>query len=304
MDTLREIPPLLRLFLQRRRVGTPAVAPALEQLGIERPLLFELLHIHAINGSFNGAAATLSQVRAWNPYTVIDGDSERVAELLHLGLLHQDPEGALSLSPEALHAVEQVHRGSSAYVAGREVLPSDTLQALAGQLYRAVDALTTHPTTAPQPGSHLAGYLSVQRYSDVSRPMAAIEAYAADLWGARDDAHMAAWREAGMEGPALDVLTQVWQGSSTVAEVAANLEDKQTRADVESTLAWLVAEEYLTLDGDTVTITPTGVMKRDDIERETDRIYFAPWPHTAEDAAFVRDTLREVVDKLAPPPSA
>jgi hypothetical protein len=115
---------------------------------------------------------------------------------------------------------------------------------------------------------------------------------------------MAAWREAGMEGPALDVLTQVWQGSSTIAEVAANLEDKQTRADVESTLAWLVAEEYLTLDGDTVTITPTGVMKRDDIERETDRIYFAPWPHTAEDAAFVRDTLREVVDKLAPPPSA
>ena len=304
MDTLREIPPLLRLFLQRRRVGTPAVAPALEQLGIERPLLFTLIRIDTICSSYNGAAVTFSQIRAWDPYDVVDRYSEPVTGLLERDLLREDPEGALFLSSEAVAAVKTVQTGSSAYVAGREVLPPDTLRALADQLYRAVEALAEHPTTASRPGSHLAGHLSVQRYADLSRPMAAIEAYVYALWGARDDAHMAAWREAGMEGPALDVLTQVWLGATTVADVAANLEDRQTRADVESTLPWLVAEEYLTLDGDTVTITPTGVMKRDDIERETDRIYFAPWPHTAEEAAFLRDTLREVVDKLAPPPSA
>jgi hypothetical protein len=301
LDILREIPPLLPVFLRSRRVGSPAVAPALEQLGIERPLLFKLIHIHAICGSYNGAAVTLSQVRAWNPYNVIDDDSEPIAELVHRGLLHQDAEGALHLSPEAVAAVERMHAGSSAYVAGREVLPLDTLKALAGQLRRMVDALTEHPLTMPQPGGHLAGSLALHRLSDLTRPMAAIEAYIQALWGARDDAHMAAWREAGMEGPALDVLTHVWQGAATVDEIAEKLEGKQTRGDVESSLAWLVAEEYINLDGDAVGITPTGVIKREDIERETDRIYFTPWPHTAEEAAFVRDTLREVVDKLATP---
>jgi hypothetical protein len=87
-------------------------------------------------------------------------------------------------------------------------------------------------------------------------------------------------------------------------EIASNLQGKQTRDDVESSLTWLVAHEYVSLEGDLVAIAPTGVMKRDDIERETDRIYFTPWPHTAEEAAFVRETLSQVVDKLAPSPSA
>ena len=303
LDILREIPPLIRLFLQRRRVGTPAIAPVLEELDIERPLLFALMRIHIISGSYGGSPVTMSQVHAYDPYTVVDEYAGTFPELLRRGLLRQDADGAISLSPEALAAVEAVQTGSSAYVGGREVLPTDTLGALANQLRRAVDAITTHPTTAPQPGSHLAGHLLVQRYSNLSRPMSAIEAYLYALWGGRDDAHMAAWREAGMEGPALDVLTQVWQGADTVAEVAANLQGQQTRNDVESSLPWLVAEEYFTLDGDNVAITPTGVMKRDDIERETDRIYFTPWPHTAEEAAFVRDTLHQVVEELAPPPN-
>lgn len=301
LDVLREIPPLVPLFLRRRRVGTPAVAPALEQLGIERPMLFALMTIDIIGGSYGGNPITLSQLHAYDPYNVIDEYAHTLPELLRRGILREDAEGTLSFSPEARAAVDAVQSGSSAYVAGREVLAHDTLRALAGQLRRAVDALTAHPTTAPQAGSHLAGHLWVQRYADLSRPMAAIEAYVYALWGARDDAHMAAWREAGMEAPALDVLTQVWQGATTVAEVASNLQDKQTRDDVESSLTWLVAHEYVTLDGDTLAITPTGVMKRDDIERETDRIYFTPWPHTAEEAAIVRDTLREVVERLAPP---
>jgi hypothetical protein len=301
LDVLRDLPPLMPLFLRRRRVGTPAVAPGLEELGVERPLLFTLIAIYAISGSYNGAAVTLSQVRAWNPYTVIDEYSKPAAELLRRGLLHEDPEGALSLSPEAVDAVKRVHTGSSAYVAGREVLPADTLRALADQLRRAVDALTAHATTAPQPGSHLAGSLWVQRYSDLTRPMSAIEAYISDLWGARDDAHMAAWREAGMEGPALDVITHVWQGATTLATLVDQLTAKQTPDDVESSLNWLVAHEYVTLDDDTVALTPTGVLKRDDIEHETDRIYFTPWPHTAEEAALVRYTLGNVVDRLAPP---
>ena len=37
---------------------------------------------------------------------------------------------------------------------------------------------------------------------------------------------------------------------------------------------------------------------RHDIERETDRIYFDPWPHTYEEALCVCNTLTRLVDNL------
>lgn len=42
--------------------------------------------------------------------------------------------------------------------------------------------------------------------------MVQIEQAIYDLWMARDDAHVEAWRAAGLEGPAMAALTQVWSG--------------------------------------------------------------------------------------------
>lgn len=93
----------------------------------------------------------------------------------------------------------------------------------------------------------------------------------------------------------------------TVAEIAENLRFQQSAEDVESSLAYLVANEYIEQTGDEVSLTPLGVIVRDDIEGETDRIYFEPWPHTHEQAEWMLDKLRELVDNLpapSPPPLA
>ena len=37
-------------------------------------------------------------------------------------------------------------------------------------------------------------------------------------------------------------------------------------------------------------------------ERDTDKIYYAPWPHTTSDAEWMRDKLRELIDNLPAPP--
>ena len=48
--------------------------------------------------------------------------------------------------------------------------------------------------------------------------------------------------------------------------------------------------------------TPQGVVEREDIERETDRVYFASWPHTLAEAEWLRDKLGELVENIPTPP--
>ena len=142
------------------------------------------------------------------------------------------------------------------------------------------------------------GYRALSRYGDHTAPMVRIEQAIGELWGARDDAYMRAWREAGMEGPPLDVLSQVWLGAVTVSALCESLKAKQTPEDIENSLVWLVEREYIERNGDNVALTPRGVMTREDIENETDRVYFEGWPFAIEEAAWVRDTLGELVENL------
>ena len=197
--------------------------------------------------------------------------------------------------------MDTLHTEATAYVAKRMVLPLEEAERLARELRRAADAVAANPALAPKPGSHLLGFLAKSRYGDHSAPMVRIEQAIGELWGARDDAYMAAWREADMEGPPLDVLSLLWSGAGTSAVLSEALETKQTPQDIESSLTWLVEREYAQRDGDSVTLTPQGVMTRDDIENETDRVYFAGWPFHVEEAMWVRDRLGQLVQRLSSP---
>jgi DNA-binding MarR family transcriptional regulator len=185
------------------------------------------------------------------------------------------------------------------------VLPIEDTERLAKELRRAANAIAADPWFAPFPGSHLAGYRALARYGDRAAPMARIEQAIMELWGARDDAFTATWRAEDMEGPPLDVLSYVWSGLTTLDEITQALKSKQTTEDIESSLAWLVEREYVERDGDLrssfVRLTPKGVMVREDIENETDRVYFSSWPHTIDEVAWVRDRLSVLVEKLSAP---
>ena len=111
--------------------------------------------------------------------------------------------------------------------------------------------------------------------------------------------HQRAWRDAELKAPALDVLSQLWSGEAhTVGDLQRVLEDRQTPADLESSLAFLLDKDYITRDGDGVELTPQGALVREDIERETDSLYFAPWPHTLAEAEWLRDKLTQLVSNL------
>lgn len=295
MAVLREIPPLLPQFLQRRRAGLPIVGELIAKLGIERPLMFTLLHIDLTEGIYGKEGVTLAEIRAYDPYSAIDRYSMPVGQLVALELVEESEDGAVRLSSEARSAVDTLHREAANFVAQKTPIAEADMERLASELRRAADALAADPTLLPRPGSHLMGYRALSRFGGHSAPMVRIEQSVGELWGARDDAHMAAWRAADLEGPPFDVLSHVWSGVNRVDALSDALKMKQTPDDVEISLAWLVEREYVERDGEAVGITSQGAMTREDIEHETDRVYFASWPQTREEAEWTRDRLREII---------
>ena len=300
---LRELPPLMPQFLRKRRVGLPAVKELVDSLGIERPHLFSLLFLRLVTGTYGGAPVSPAQVRAWDPYSTQDTHGEAFAALAAKGLVRVDEQGSFGLSPEGREAVDRLHEAGRAFVAAHKPLPPHDLETASALLSSAVAATLADPVLSPRPGSHLAGSRSLATFGADAPAMVRIEQAVYDLWHARDDAHMKAWRDAELEGPAMPVFTLVWSGeATTLPELTERLGGPESLAQIESSLAYLVASEYLEVDGEQVRLTPAGALVRDDIERETDRIYFAPWPLSLEEAEWLRDRLRQLVDHLPVPP--
>ena len=301
---LKQIPPLVPRFLIRRRAGLPAIAEAVQELGIEHDDFFTLLLLNLLQGGYGGGV-TLSQIRAYNPYVTVNNYSAPLDALVVSGLVIKDAQGCYSLSNHAKRAIDRVHAEGRAWISRAQLLPPAELDDLARQLERAVSAILADPILSPRPGTRLAGCRSLV-VSDENMPsMARIEQAITDLWGARDDSHIKAWRDAGLEGPAMAVLTLVWSGEArTVGDMTKALAGRQSASDIESIVSYLLEKEYMVRDGDDMLVlTPEGALVREDIERETDRIYFTPWPHKADEALRVHDKLAELIDKLPQPPA-
>jgi hypothetical protein len=299
---LKELPPLMPQFLGKRRVGLPAVKEIMESLGIERPHLIALLLLRVVTGSYGGPVSP-AQIRGWYPYAMKDAHAEALAALTADGLILPDEQGNLSLAPSARDAVERLHEAGREFVRAHKPLPPDDLEKMRELLESAVQATLTDPVLSPRRGSHLSGSRSLATFGPDAPAMVRIEQAMYDLWHARDDAHMKAWRDAGVEGPAMPVFTTVWSGEAgSVPELVERLGGPENNAETESSLTYLVDNEYLEVAGEQVRLTPAGALVRDDIEHETDRIYFAPWPLSLEEAEWLRDHLRQLVAHLPVPP--
>lgn len=107
--------------------------------------------------------------------------------------------------------------------------------------------------------------------------MARLDAAIYGLWQIRDDCHVQAWRDAGLAGPALDVLTRVWKGEAATEDELAAKVTTQRPADVRVAVQELRSAGHLS-PGPALELTPTGKAARERIEAETDRYFFAPWP--------------------------
>ena len=131
--------------------------------------------------------------------------------------------------------------------------------------------------------------------------MVALENALFGLWHARDDSHMASWRDAGFDGPTFDVLTRVWRNEATDQDELAKKMPGQREGEVRAAVARLRAEGYV--QSGALATTERGATVRQQIEDETDRKFFQPWPEDlAAEAPRLRDALRAINQVLAPAP--
>lgn len=279
--------PLIPEFLTRRRVKFTYPLRVMEELGIDRPAFAFVVAGVALQPDEGARMPDL-----FNPYsTVFDNWSAAAAAARGAGLA-DEAGGRWHVTPKGRELAKRVRREADAYLATLEPIPAADLAQLAELLARGLAAILRSDV----PRDHIAR--TARFVGDAAIPMVALENAVFGLWQARDDCHMASWREGGFDGPTFDVLTHIWRGAAD-SEDALATKVPQRPDDVRAAVARLRREGLV--DPSRLAVTARGEKARQGIEDETDRRFFEPWPDdVGARADWMRERLVAVNTALAP----
>ncbi len=278
--------PLIPEFLTRRRVRFTYPLRVMEELGIDRPAFAFVVGGVALQPD-EGA----HMVDIFNPYsTVFDNWSAAAATARGAGLA-DEVGGRWHVTRKGRDLAARVRREADAYLATLEPIPAEEIGRLAGLLGRALTAIERSDV----PHDHIPR--TARFVGDARIPMVALENAIFGLWQARDDCHMASWREGGFDGPTFDVLTHVWRAAAD-SEDALAAKVPQRPADVRDAVARLRREGLV--ERDRLAVTAHGAATRQRVEDDTDVRFFAPWPRdVGAEAPWLSDRLAAVNTALA-----
>lgn len=293
----RAIVNLLPRYAHTRRAGwtPPSVMPG--RITLPEYLLLRRVAIERVDAPIPYAEL---RENALNPYSTVDPFLDQLPRLVELGLLDQS-DAEYTLAPLGRDLLTRGERAANDYAAGRIRLPPNDLARLASTLHDVAERQRRAPEPADK--AHQDRVSRLRRFDQRQTPPIQLEYALYALQRARDDAHIAAWRAAGLQGPELELLSRVWAGeASTSAELVELTRDRMHLhpEDVATLLDKLERDGYVVLDFQAVTISGRGRAVRDEIERETDRMYFAPWPEM--DAEWVCNRLEALTAALTPQP--
>jgi hypothetical protein len=231
-----------------------------------------------------------------NPFSTFRPILDHLPALVAAGYVARDGE-RYTVRDAGKMAFGRTAAAREAYLATLAPIPASDLARLIAQLQEIAERLLA----APEPGAkpHQARSRRTPPSADAV-PMVWLVQAVYSLWEARDDAHNAAWRAAGFDGPTFDLLSRVWSGeAATVPALMHAVRLSQMPEDVQRGTDQLVAGGYVSRDGDMLTLTAEGQAIRDAIERETDRLYFTPWPPlTVTDGRWLRTTMAALIAGL------
>lgn len=297
LEARRTIVEHLSLFLQLRRRHWSELDAILDQHHLTRPA-FSLLR--ALEGeTVPGQPLTVPQMQEalFNPYATRFPWVEQLPLLVEYGYLQQREEG-YAVTEAGRLLITQIEWAARAYISSLHLSPSLPLSALATALVE----LVHRAWQAPEPAIKAHQARTQRRLPVDSAPaLVQVEWAILGLWEARDDAHIAAWQAYRFSGPVVDIVSHLWsKEAQPLPSLMTILEASQGPADIEQGLRYLTQSGYITTSGDHVALTRQGQQIRDQIEVETDRIFFAPWSQmTVEDVLWLADQVRTVCVSLS-----
>jgi hypothetical protein len=279
-----ELVPLFPEFLNKRRTKFTFPLRLMEELRLDRPALF-----FVIGGVAPQGGGRFGEM--WNPYATQWDQQQAAATAARDAGLVDEKDGRWDLTPAGREVTARVRREADAYLASLvSPVSREDLVRLASLLGRAFEA--TAASLDQRWHSHIPR--ARRMAGDDAYPLVALENAVYGLWQARDDCHMTAWRQAGLDGPTLDALTRIWRGeAASDAELAAKL-TSQRPSDVSAELARL-RRDGLVASEEPLRTTDKGSKARQGIEDETDRLFFSGWPDdVGSSAGWIREKLAAV----------
>jgi hypothetical protein len=294
-DQRRELVDLFPQYLTRRMKRWDGLQPFLDEAALARPEAALLRAIVMETDPGAGMSEGELRARLFNPYNTMHSFVESLPALVDRGCLDRSGD-SYAVTAAGRELVARIERAAQAYLATLQLLPAEDTTYLADTLADLSNRMWSAAEPAAKP--HQA---RVRRLPppEGDAPMPRLDLAVYGLWTARDDAHNAAWRGAGFEGPVFDLLSRIWSGeASTSAELIGRV-GGQRPEDVERGLAILARDGLVSIDGEELRLTGEGRATRERIEAETDRVYFAPWqPVAPGEVARLHDTFRALCEQL------
>ncbi len=260
----------------------------MEELGIDRPSLLGFV----VGGVALQPDEGARPVDLFNPYNTVNDTWIAAGAAARAAGLADDVGGRWHVTAKGRAVAARVRKEADAYLATLDPIPNADIRRLADLLARALGAIERSDV----PHDHMAR--TPRFVGDAHVPMVALENAIFGLWQARDDCHMSSWREGGFDGPTFDVLTRIWRAEAATEDaLAAKL--PQRVADVHAAVARLRHDGLVRSDA--LAVTARGDETRRQVEDETDRRFFAPWPDdVGAEAPWMRERLAAINTALAP----
>jgi DNA-binding MarR family transcriptional regulator len=265
-----EIPPLLPLFLNKRRAKMTFPLQKTEELGLDRPTF-----IWTINLSYRGArGASAEPGDLASVYGTIPGRWLPMAAASRGAGLAEERDGRWYLTEKGRGLAAAMHEAARAHYATLTPLPKEALAELARLLDRAF--LAAAKASEPAKRLHTPFAFGYRGDDPPAGSFAQLDAAIYGLWQVRDDCHIAAWRASGRSGPEVEVLTRLWREEAADDAALADLLTHQRPEDVSAAVARLRKDGLV--EREALKTTAAGAGVRQKIEDETDRLFFTPWP--------------------------
>lgn len=246
----------------------------------------------AIRFRYFPGSATPADFLTFGPYTSISKYLDALGKLTEKKLVDGAGETRYRLADSTRKAIADTYAEYFARVARLDVLDDGDLDAL----YTLIDRVYT---AALRQSEVPAPILSAAHSTlpDIESPWVQLERRIAGLVIFRDDAHVAAWRDAGFTGPGVEVSTILFNapGGLTDTELRAaahRLDDK----DFKSALAALHSGGEAMYREERYMLTRSGRAARQEIENVTNRNYARPFAAIDDDQL---DKMIGLLDKLA-----
>ncbi|HEY8291634.1 MAG TPA: hypothetical protein VIG44_04060, partial [Thermomicrobiales bacterium] len=243
----RAIVDLLPQFLTRALRGWDGLAPLLAVAGVARLTYFLLRALVQERDAGDGITREEMLADLFNPYSTMRPILAALPALVERGYV-ANASGRYSVTRDGREFITHVESEKDRYLALLMPIPAAEIARLAGELMVIARRLRDAPEPERKP--HQARAWRVMPPADAA-PMVRLYGAVYALWMARDDCHNAAWRAAGFDGPAFDLLSRVWSGNATTAPALTEaVREFQRPEDVERGIAALEVAGYLTRNGE------------------------------------------------------